>query len=335
LLKGTSVGTITDTQGKYLIQTNVQAAEIRFSFIGYEAETHRIINGTEQTINIRLKLSSITLDEVTVRPGKREYRNKNNPAVELIEKVIGHKSLNRQESYDYLEYEEYEKIQLALSNISESFKQAKAFEKYEFIFDNTDTTKRISNNVLPIYIKETVSDHYYRKEPEAIKEIVRATKTVNLQEYIDNKGVTANLNHLFQNIKIYDNEILFMTNKFLSPLAGSAPAFYRYYITDTLLVKDIRCIKLFFEPRNPSDFLFHGDLYITLDSSYAVREIDMGINKNINIDWINDISIKQDFDKFGQNLWLLSKEEISIDAGVEKGSLGLYAQRTVIPEIRH
>jgi len=329
LLKGTSVGTITDNQGKYLIQTTVKADEIRFSFIGYEAESRRIINGTDQTINISLKLSSIALDEVTIRPGKREYRNKNNPAVELIEKVIDHKSLNRQEVYDYLEYEKYEKIQLALSNVSESFKQAKAFEKYEFIFDNTDTTKRISNNVLPVFIKETVSNHYYRKEPEATKEIIRATKTVNLEAYLDNKGVTANLNHLFQNIKIYDNEILFMTNKFLSPLAGSAPSFYRYYITDTLLVKDIRCIRLFFEPRNQSDFLFHGDLYITLDSTYAVREIDMGINKNINIDWINDISIKQDFDKFGQNLWMLSKEEISIDAGVVKGSLGLYAQRTV------
>jgi len=329
LLKGTSVGTITDSQGKYIIRTNVEAAEIRFSFIGYEAELRSIRNGAEQTIDISLKLSSITLDEVTVKPRKREYSNKNNPAVDLIEKVIEHKVLNRKESYNYLEYEKYEKIQLALSNVNETFRQAKAFEKYKFIFENTDTTKRISNNVLPIFIKETVSDHYYRKEPAATKEIVRATKTVNLQEYLDNKGVAANLNHLFQNINIYDNEILFMTNKFLSPLAGTAPAFYRYYITDTLLVKDISCIKLFFEPRNQADFLFHGNLYITMDSSYAVREIDMGINRNINIDWINDISIKQDFDKFSQSLWMLSREEISIDAGVVKGELGLYAQRTV------
>ncbi|MBP1665435.1 MAG: hypothetical protein H6Q23_295, partial [Bacteroidetes bacterium] len=247
----------------------------------FEAETRSIVNGAEQVIDISLKLSSITLSEVTVKPGKREYSNKNNPAVELIEKVIEHKDQNRQESFGFLEYEKYEKTLLALSNISDSLKQAKAFEKYKFIFENTDTTRRISNNVLPIFIQETVSDYYYRKEPEATKEIILATKTVNLQEYLDNKGVVANLDHLFQNIKIYDNEILFMTNRFLSPLARSAPAFYRYYITDTLLVKDIRCIRLFFEPRNKSDFLFHGDLYITMDSSYAVRGIDMGMNRNI------------------------------------------------------
>lgn len=329
VLTGTTFGTITDKEGKYFIEKYVQVAEIRFSFIGYETETRSIQIGADQTINISLRLSNISLDEITVRPEKVEYRNKNNPAVDLIEKVIDHKSLNRQEAYDYLEYEKYEKILIALSNISEDFKQAKAFENYEFIFDNIDTTKRISNKILPIFIKETISDQHYRKEPEATKEIIRATKIVNLEEYLDNKGVTANLDHLFQNINIYDNEILFMTNKFLSPIAGSAPAFYRYYIVDTLQVKDIKCIRMFFEPRNSSDFLFHGYLYITLDSTYAVREIDMGINRNINIDWINDISIKQDFDKTGQNLWLPSKEEIAIDAGVVENSTGLYIQRTL------
>lgn len=329
LLKGTTVGTITDSNGKYNIETGVQSSEIRFSFIGYEPESRPVKRGIDQIINISLKLSSITLDEVTVKPGRREYKNKNNPAVELIEKVIDHKDLNRQEAYNYLEYEKYEKIQFALSNISENFKKAKIFGNYSFIFDNTDTTKRIGNNVLPFFIKETISDHYYRKEPEANKEIIRAEKNINLQEYLDNKGVSANLNYLYQNINIYDNEILFLTNKFLSPIASTAPVFYKYYITDTIPVKDIQCIRLFFEPRNKSDFLFHGDLYITMDSSFAVREIDMGINKNINIDWVNGMSIKQDFDQFGQNLWLLSKEEISIDVGVVKNSLGLYAQRTV------
>jgi len=329
LLKGTSVGTLTDAAGKYLIETAVKATEIRFSFIGYDPVTRSINPGTTQTIDIMLNLTSITLDEVTVKPGKREYRNRNNPAVELIENVISHKSTNRPESFDFLQYEKYEKIQLALSNISEEFKKAPMFRKYSFIFDNTDTTKRIGNEILPIYLKESISDNFYRKAPEAKKEIIRARKAINLEEYLDSKGVTANLNYIFQNINIYDNEILFLTNKFLSPIAGTAPSFYRYYITDTITLKDTRCIRLFFEPRNPSDFLFHGDLYVTLDSSYAVRSIDIGINKNINIDWVQGISVKQDFENSGRNFWLLSREDISIDVGLVKNAPGLYVQRTV------
>ena len=282
-----------------------------------------------QTIDVRLRLSAIALNEVIVNRGKTTYKNKNNPAVALIEKVIDNKNSNREEKYDYLQYKKYEKLQFALSNVTEKFKKNNLFGKFTFIFENIDTTKRIGNNVLPLYIKEAISDHYYRKEPEATKEIVRDEKTTNIDEYLDNKGISAHLDYLYQNINIYDNEILFLTNKFVSPIANSAPVFYRYYIQDTLSVNDIKCIRLFFEPRNKSDFLFHGYLYITMDSSFAVRKIDMGLNKNINVDWVQNIAITQDFDQFGQKNWLLSKDEIAIDFGISKNSMGLYGQRTI------
>jgi len=325
----TTIGTITDNQGKYRIETLIPSDKIVFSFIGYETESRIVSKGEDQTINISLKLSSITLDEVKVNPGKKSYKNKNNPAVELIQKVIDNKDLNRKEKYDYLEYKKYEKIQFALSNVTEKFKERNLFGKFRIIFDNIDTTKRVGHNTLPLFIKESLSDHYYRKDPEATKEVIRAQKTINLDEYLDNKGVSANLDYLYQNINIYDNEILFLTNKFLSPIAKSAPVFYRYYIIDTLSVNDIKCVRLFFEPRNKSDFLFHGYLYITLDSNFAVRKIDMGINKNINIDWIQDITITQDFEQFEQKGWLLSKDEISIDFGILKNSMGLFGERTL------
>jgi Family of unknown function (DUF5686)/CarboxypepD_reg-like domain len=325
----TTIGTITDNQGKYRIETLIPSDKIVFSFIGYETESRIVSKGVDQTINISLKLSSITLDEVKVNSGKKSYKNKNNPAVELIQKVIDNKDLNRKEKYDYLEYKKYEKIQFALSNVTEKFKERNLFGKFRIIFDNVDTTKRVGHNILPLFIKESLSDHYYRKDPEATKEVIRAQKTINLDEYLDNKGVSANLDYLYQNINIYDNEILFLTNKFLSPIAKSAPVFYRYYIIDTLSVNDIKCVRLFFEPRNKSDFLFHGYLYITLDSNFAVRKIDMGINKNINIDWIQDITITQDFEQFEQKGWLLSKDEISIDFGILKNSMGLFGERTL------
>ena len=328
-LEKSTVGTITDSEGKYTIETSVPTDKIVFSFIGYQTESRSISKGITQTLNISLKLSSITLDEVIVNPGKSKYKNKNNPAVDLIVKVIDNKVVNRKENYDYLEYKKYEKIQFALSNITGKLKKGNLFGKFRFVFDNLDTTKRIGNNVLPLYIKEAISDHYYRKDPEATKEIIRAEKTTNLDEYLDNKGVTSNLNYLYQNINIYDNNILFLTNNFISPVADNAPLFYKYYILDTISVDKIKCIKLFFEPRNKSDFLFHGNLYITLDSSYAIRKIDMGLNKNINIDWVQEISITQDFDQFGQKAWLLSKDEISIDFGITKNSMGLYGQRTI------
>ena len=328
-LEKTTVGTITNSEGKYSIETSTKAEKIDFSFIGYQTESRTFSEGKVQTININLKLSSISLDEVVVKPGKKSYKNKDNPAVALIEKVIKNKDFNDGKRFDYLEFKQYEKIQFALSNISKKLEEGSFLRKFRFVFDNIDTTKRIEKSILPLFIKEELSDHYFRKDPAATKEIVRAEKTINLDEYLDKRGVSANLNYLYQNINIYDNQILFLTNTFMSPICNNAPVFYRYYILDTLAVGDIKCVRLFFEPRNRADFLFHGHLYITMDSSYAVRKIDIGINKNINIDWVKDISITQDFDQFGKKNWLLSKEEISVDFGIFKNSMGLYGQRSI------
>jgi hypothetical protein len=325
----TNAGTITDKDGKYYLGTLVKADTVTISFIGYDSESHRIKRGATQTLNIRLRQSEITLNEVVINRGRNTYRNKNNPAVTLIEKVISHKNSNREEKYDYLQYKKYEKLQVALSKVTEKFKKGALSGKFRFVFENIDTTKRIGNQVLPLYIKEAISDHYYRKEPEATKEIVRDEKSTNVDQYLDNKGISAHLDYLYQNINIYDNDILFLTNKFVSPIANAAPILYKYYIVDTLSVDSIKCIRLFFEPRNKADFLFHGYLYITLDSAYAVRKIDMGLNKKINIDWVQDIAITQDFDRFGGKSWLLSKDEISIDFGLSKNSMGLYGQRTI------
>jgi len=329
ILKGTSVGTITDLKGMFTIDTTNPAELIEFSFIGYQTESRKLVPGKEQIFNIPLSLSLIELDEVRVRPQRVNYRNKNNPAVELIEKVIEKKEINRPGAYLSLEYEKYEKIQFAISNLNDKTFKGNQFQKFRFALDNIDTTKRIGNKVLPVLIMESLSDQYLKKDPVETKEIIKAQKITNLNEYFDNKGVSGYLNYLYQNINIYDNEMLFLTNKFLSPIAKTAPAFYRYYILDTLKVENINCIKLFFEPRNKEDFLFHGDLYIIMDSTYAVRKIDMGINKNINLDWIKEISIAQDFEQLHHKGWLLSKEDISIDFGIVKNSMGLYGQRVV------
>lgn len=328
-IENTASGTITNKEGKYRIVTSLSVSRIVFSYLGYKTEYLNISGDTVQTIDIKMKLSSIALDEVKIKPLKKGYRNKNNPAVELIEEVIAKKSENRKEKYDYLQYKQYEKVEYALSNIKENFGKGRKNRKFRFVFDNTDTTKRIGNTILPLFISETLSDQYYRKEPESTKEIITAEKSVNLDKYFDNNGISAKLNYLYQNINIYDNEILFLKNKFVSPVANLAPLFYKYYIIDTLTVEDIKSIRLYFEPRNKSDFLFQGYIYIMPAKNYSIRKIDMGINRNINFDWIQNITITQDFEKFGDKGWLLSKEETAIDFGLLKNSVGLLGERTI------
>ena len=329
ILENTSVGTVTNNKGMYSILTSKTAYKITFSFLGYESESRIITPGKTQVINVELSSTAVELGEVQVKASKKNYSNKNNPSVELIEKVIKHKASNRKESLEYYNYEKYEKIVFALSNISDKFENLRTFSKFHFIFDNVDSSRIDGKDDLPMFIKEKQSSCFFRKNPKAEKEIIHAEKTIDFNEYIDSKGLTSNINYLYQNIDIYNNEIFFMSNKFLSPVAVTAPVLYRFYIQDTALVENVRCIKLFFEPRNPSDFLFHGFLYITDDSTYAIRKIDMSFNKKINIDWIKDVRIIQDFKKIGEKTWLLNKDEIAVDFGVTKTLPGLLGRRIV------
>ena len=86
---------------------------------------------------------------------------------------------------------------------------------------------------------------------------------------------------------------------------------------------------MFFEPRNTADFLFHGFLFITDDSTCAIKKIDMSFNKAINIDWIKDVRIIQDFDRIQDKAWILTKDNIMIDFGITEKLPGMLGERLV------
>jgi hypothetical protein len=329
ILENTTIGVNTDADGRYRISTEKAAYKVKFSFIGYETATFVITPGKTQVVNAAMVPSDVEIDEIIVKPKKTKYSNKDNPSVELIRRIIDNKSLNRIDNLDTYKYNKYEKVVFSVSNLNENVRNSGLFNKYQFVFDNTDTTRLDGKKTLPLYITEVQSDFFYRKDPKATKEIITAEKTINFSEYIDNQGITSYLKYLYQNINIYDNEIYFLTNKFLSPIAAGAPIQYKYFIMDTAMVNGVKCTRLFFEPRNAADFLFHGFLFVTNDSSLAITRIDMSFNKGINIDWVKDVRIVQEFEKVQNKAWVLTSDEVSIDFGITTTLPGMLGQRKV------
>lgn len=331
LLKGTSVGGVTDMDGNYSIHTSdLSHTEIQFSFLGYKTIVKKIIPGQTQQINIRISQDATLLQEVEVRAGKERehYRNKNNPAVDLVREMITHKSQNRIEHYDFAEYEQYEKLQMSISTVSDKLKERKFFRKYQWLFENVDTTAVPGKSLLPIYLQEKLTDEYV-KRPHTKKSIVKAEQKVSIDDYIDDQGLSNYLNYLYNEIDIYDNNITLFTNQFLSPIADSAPIFYRFYITDTLKNETPNLVELSFVPRNPGGFLFQGRLYVTLHGNYAVQKLNMTVNKNINLNWVRELFIDQDFKKSEDGRYHLEKSKMRADFGLSKNGGGLYGERLV------
>lgn len=324
-----STGTTSNEKGEFTLRTEKNYTKLKVLLIGYKPVSKEVVPGTEQIVNFKLITDSKELNEVTVKAQKSKYRNKDNPAVELIRKIIAHKPQNRIEGFDYYEYEKYEKVQFALSNITEKFQNRKAFRKFQFVFENIDTTKLSGKAVLPVYLKESISDVRYRKSPGSRKEIIKGNKTVAFEGYVDNQGLDAYMKYLYQDINIYDNNITLLTNQFLSPIANGSPVFYKFFITDTIDDNGSKFIRLGFVPRNHSDFLFQGTMHVTLDSNYAVAKIDMGVNKDINLNWVKELKISQDFEKKPGQGYTLVNDEFSADFGLAKGKMGIFGQRSV------
>ncbi|MEO8171902.1 MAG: DUF5686 family protein, partial [Sediminibacterium sp.] len=276
-------GVVTDSLGRYTLRSSLPGKinNIQVTYVGYKAITKAIAWGITQTIDIALEVDPKSVSNVTVSSNKRApYHNKGNPAVELIRRVIQNKPINRTEHYDYVQYDQYEKLEVSISNVSEKLTGKKILKNYQFMFENRDTTKMEGKSLLPVYLEETLSKKYFRKKPEKAKTIVVGEKRVNYGEYIDNSGVSSYLNRLYMDIDIYDNDIPLFTYQFLSPIADLAPTFYMYYIRDTITdASGQKLIKLYFTPRNTNDLLFRGNMWITLDGNYSVQKMNMFLSK--------------------------------------------------------
>jgi hypothetical protein len=330
IIKGTVEGINTDVNGEYALQTHENANQIEFSFLGYITATRQLKVGEAQTLNIALMEDKRMLDEVVVSRKKEKYRNKNNPAVELIRKVIANKDKNRMSSYDYVSYTEYEKMQLAISNTPNSIKKNPLFKKYQFVLDNVDTTRFAGKALLPLYLEENIADKYLRKTPEKKKTVVKATKRVNFDErFINNESISAYMKNLYQDVDIYENNLYILTNSFLSPIADMSPSFYKFFITDTVSAAGVKLVELSFLPRNKNDFLFTGKLYVTLDGNYAVQKADLDVGKDVNLNWVTSLKLSLDFEKSTDGRFHLSKSNILVNFGVFQGKSGLFGERTL------
>jgi len=325
---GTTQGTSTDFNGEYFFTSADSITTLQYSLVGYLPVVRKVNPGKSQVINVKLSIDVKTLGEVTVKDKKNRYKNRNNPAVELIRQVIDHKKQNRKEELDAFQFEKYEKVQFALSNISEKFKEKKYLKKFQFIFDNIDTTKIPGQEILPMYFSESIANVYYRKSPKKQKEIVRGTRKVEFKDYIDNESIEKFISYLYQDIDIYDNNVMMLTNQFVSPISDVGPIFYRYYILDTVFVDNTKCYKMSFYPKNKSDFQFQGNLYITFDSSFAVKKDEMTVSVELNLNFVKGLNIIQEFSEVEPGQWMIMKDEISVDFGIAKKGMGIYGQRS-------
>lgn len=323
--KGSTRGVSSDADGQFRLVLDYYITEIRVSCVGYKTAFITLPKNTDKLL-VRLTPENVVLDEVVVKPKK--YRNKNNPTVELIRKVIDNRKFNRVEGFESYREEQYEKILMGVTDLPKGIRESKTFKSWRNVTENIDTTLLKGVGITPAYLQESMQDFYSQRKPKRSKIWVNATQKV-LFPILDNEGLERYLRYLYQEVDIYDNYVVLLTDHFLSPISDNAPIFYRYYTVDTTESSGSKIARIQFFPRNKTDMLLQGELFIALDSTYPVTKITYTVNPNINLNWVRKLEMDQSFSKMETGKWVLSEENYILDFGATKKGIGVFAKRYV------
>ena len=300
------------------------------SFVGYETVKRAVRAGEKRTVNVSMKSLDRELSELVVKPKKQKYSRKNNPAVELMRKVIAAKGQNDLKNNDYYRYDKYQRITFGFNNITQEFMDSGFLKKYPLLLKQVEFCPQTQTNILPLTYNETSSEHIYRKLPEAERDFVRGTNSEGLNElFATGDIVNIVLQRFFADVNIYDNSINLLERYFTSPLSEShAIIFYQYYIMDTLDVEGDKCIELSFIPRNPQDFGFSGRLWVLADSSYQVKRCLVNLPVRSSVNFISNLVIEQDFATLPNGQRVLVKDNMIAEMGALKRYHNMLVKRT-------
>ena len=326
-IKGSTVGTMTDNSGKFSLSVPYSTKLISISSIGYREKTISISTLKNATLKIQLATASYKMSEVIIKPKKRKYQKKGNPAVDFVKKVIESKNQHNPYNKAYYHYEHDEEINIALNNFQRE-KNSKLLHKYSFLTNYVDTSTLSGKPILPISSKEKVEDYYYQKSPRVEKRIITAKQNSGIEQMLPEEGVNQFLGEVFKDVDIYDNNINLFLKTFVSPLSVGAPDFYKFYLMDTVMIGGERCADLGFVPFSSQSTGFTGHLYITLDSTYFVKKVKLNFPKDINLNYIQDMSIDQVFSRAPDGTRLLMYDDIKVEFAILAKSNGFYARRT-------
>lgn len=329
LFKKSTIGTMTDDDGQFALQNDKGFTTLEVTSLGYDTKQLVLKAGSKNTgLVILLKPTTFEIGEVVVKPKKEKYTKKDNPAVALIKKVIEHKDDNRIEAKPEYKTEKYEKLTLSLDNFNPNLDKNKFLKKFKFIKNYLDTSEFTGKPILTVSVRETLSDIYYRKNPHALKTFTKGKRLQGIDESMDEGGITTNLEEIFQSINIFDNNINLLLNRFVSPLSSTlATSYYKYYIMDTVMVDNDRCIDLAFVPFNSESYGFTGRLYITDDGTYSVKKAQLDVPVNINLNFVEKLRITQEFEKLPDSTWVVAQENTLVNFAIAKGTQPLYAHQ--------
>ncbi len=311
-------GAASDSAGRFSIHFNPSSKDtLIVSFVGYK------LNKTA--------VSSIDLTKPFVIEMQRGANNneviirtKVNKGLFLWKKIMSKKKYYNRNNLTNFGYESYNKLEVDLKNFkAERVKKNFLFKSYSFVLDNIDSTSE-RDPFLPAYLVESISDFAYQRTPKKYVETIKATHTKGFK----NESISKLLGVMNQNVSIYNNYINIIDKDFISPFNDNADAYYSFHVPDTQILNGQKIFHFTFDPKHPGQNTFRGDAWI-ISKTYQIQKISMYIGKEANINFIDRLSIFQEFQAVNDSIYFLTRDKFFTDFRLlGKNSLTLIGRKT-------
>ena len=320
---------VSDINGRYRIAA--RRGDLVFSIVGYDHYVVSIDEGRTQKIDVRLTETASALNEVEIVKKRQKYSRKNNPAVDMMLKVIAAKKSSDLRANDYLSYQKYEKMTLALNEFTEKVFEDDHFKHFPFLKEHVETCPETGKLILPLTVEEKVSRLIYRKDPKTEKTIVVGEHSEGVTDLINTGDIVNNmLADCFTDIDIYQEDVRLLQYPFISPISTKkAIGFYRYFIADTLFVDKQECFQVDFTPNNAQDFGFSGSLYILADSTWRLKKVHLNIPARSDVNFVEQMDIIQDFEPLPSGEQVVKDNKMIVQLKLASFIQKLQVERTV------
>lgn len=324
-LMGTSEGVLANDKGGFTVSTRASFRQLRITAMGYRTKVVDIKPGQGNVVLVDLVATGVELGEVVVRRGKEHYSKKNNPAVDMIKKLRARRDDGDPSRMPHYGYCQYERMMVGFGNLEALTNKP---EEQRWIDQYADTSLLTGQRVLPFSIKETVARDHFTHDPDTHKQLILGSRSAGIDEHIDQTNIKKLLDDYMGEVDIFQNDVTLLTNRFVSPLSRIAVDFYKFYLNDTVIVDGERCAVLSFVPFTPQTFGFLGRLYVSLeDTTMFIKRVSMGVPHDINLNYVERMSIEQDFERAPNGCRLKVRDNVEINLKVMPGLPELFARR--------
>ncbi|HHT03226.1 MAG TPA: carboxypeptidase-like regulatory domain-containing protein, partial [Bacteroidales bacterium] len=291
---GFAQGVTSDDNGYFQIDVPEGIDSLRVSHISYQPTMKSIKFIKTKSIKIAIEPHASQIKEVVITAKKEKYTNKDNPAVELIRKVLDNREANSILNHCPLNYTSHNKSLIALDPVNDTVLARMKLKPVLNLMKGLETTYFESENYLPVYFFEELSQ-IYCKEGKGFESQRLVLQDIQLTAIMDESNARRIRTSIFTKIDLYQKYVDVLGNQFMSPVNSFAPQFYKFFIEDTLIVEGRECIKLSFIPRNVYDMGFMGYLFISNDENYEIISANFSITEKANVNFVDKIEFVQKF----------------------------------------